>query len=85
MHIYHDIYYFAGFLFTYIAPLVFVLSITIGKEAWDDFKRYRRDKEANSQMYVRLTPLGREPISSADIKVGQLIVMETNQRVPAGI
>lgn len=72
-----------GFLFTYIAPLAFVLSITIGKEAWDDFKRYRRDKEANGQMYMRLTPLGREPISSADIKVGQLIILETNQRVPA--
>jgi len=28
-----------GFLFTYIAPLVFVLSITILKEAYDDIKR----------------------------------------------
>lgn len=64
---------------------MFVLSITIGKEAWDDFKRYRRDKEANSQMYERLTAQGRVPVSSADIKVGQLIIINTNQRVPAGI
>lgn len=26
-----------GFLFTYIAPLIFVLTITLAKEAWDDF------------------------------------------------
>jgi hypothetical protein len=25
-----------SYQFTYIAPLVFVLAITIGKEAWDD-------------------------------------------------
>ena len=78
-------YLFKGFLFTYIAPLVFVLSITISKEAWDDFQRYRRDKEANNQMYVRLTEHGRVPIPSSDIKVGMLIVIDTNQRVPAGI
>lgn len=26
-----------GFLFTYVSPLVFVLAITLAKEAWDDF------------------------------------------------
>jgi phospholipid-translocating ATPase len=29
-----------GYLFTYIAPLVLVLTLTMGKEAYDDFKRY---------------------------------------------
>eukprot|EP01113_Clastostelium_recurvatum_P029203 TRINITY_DN3524_c0_g1_i3.p1 TRINITY_DN3524_c0_g1~~TRINITY_DN3524_c0_g1_i3.p1 ORF type:complete len:1185 (-),score=348.75 TRINITY_DN3524_c0_g1_i3:5-3115(-) len=71
-----------GFLFTYVAPLVFVLAITIGKEAIDDFKRYLRDKEANGQKYMRLTTGGLVPIPSSDIKVGQLIQIETNQRVP---
>lgn len=70
----------AGFLFTYIAPLVFVLSITIGKEAWDDFKRYKRDKEANSQTYMRLSKKGLIPQPSSDIKVGHLIIVNTNQR-----
>jgi hypothetical protein len=32
-----------GFLFTYVAPLVFVLAITIVKEGYDDFQRYQRD------------------------------------------
>ncbi|GAM20866.1 hypothetical protein SAMD00019534_040410, partial [Acytostelium subglobosum LB1] len=71
-----------GYLFTYISPLVFVLSITIIKEAYDDFQRFRRDKEANSQHYLRLTRNGYESIPSSDIKVGNFIKVETNQRVP---
>jgi phospholipid-translocating ATPase len=71
-----------GFLFTYIAPLVFVLSITIGKEALDDYKRFKRDKEANSQQYTRLSKRGLIPQPSSRIKVGHMIVVNTNQRVP---
>jgi len=37
-----------GYMFTYVAPLVFVLSLTMCKEAYDDIKRYKRDKEENS-------------------------------------
>lgn len=40
-----------GFIATYIAPLAFVLSITIGKEAVDDHARYKRDVESNSTPY----------------------------------
>jgi len=72
-----------GFLFTYLAPLIFVLSITIAKEAYDDFQRYKRDKEANSQSYHRLAPHGMEVIKSAEIRVGDFIKLEKNERVPA--
>ncbi|EGG19761.1 ATPase [Cavenderia fasciculata] len=71
-----------GYLFTYISPLAFVLSVTILKEAYDDFQRFRRDKEANSQHYSRLTRNGFVSIPSSDIKVGYFIKVETNQRVP---
>lgn len=40
-----------GYLSTYIAPLAFVLCITLGKEAMDDIARRRRDQEANSERY----------------------------------
>ena len=40
-----------GLLFTYIAPLAFVLFLTMLKEAYDDLKRYWKDKEANSTKY----------------------------------
>ena len=38
-----------GFMVTYIAPLAFVLVITLCKEAADDIKRYSKDKELNGQ------------------------------------
>lgn len=43
-----------GYLATYIAPLAFVLVITMGKEAYDDIERRRRDNEANAEEYTVL-------------------------------
>jgi phospholipid-translocating ATPase len=43
-----------GYLSTYIVPLAFVLAITLGKEAFDDIGRRRRDNEANSEGYTVL-------------------------------
>lgn len=43
-----------GYLSTYIVPLLFVLAITLGKEAYDDLGRRKRDKEANAEGYVVL-------------------------------
>ncbi|KAK3685588.1 hypothetical protein B0T22DRAFT_383364 [Podospora appendiculata] len=43
-----------GYLTTYVAPLAFVLAITLGKEAFDDIGRRRRDNEANSEAYTVL-------------------------------
>ncbi|KEQ68650.1 phospholipid-translocating P-type ATPase [Aureobasidium namibiae CBS 147.97] len=43
-----------GYLSTYIFPLLFVLAITLGKEAMDDIHRRRRDQEANSERYTVL-------------------------------
>ncbi|KAF2145877.1 uncharacterized protein K452DRAFT_242268 [Aplosporella prunicola CBS 121167] len=43
-----------GYLSTYVAPLAFVLCITLGKEAIDDIHRRRRDAEANSENYTVL-------------------------------
>lgn len=102
-----------GFIATYVAPLAFVLCITIGKEAIDDWARYKRDLESNSAPYKLLVPndsaiakaqarLARKaspnkPLSlgsdlgqsrvvqvpSSKIRVGDLVVLDKNQRVPA--
>lgn len=73
-----------GYLFTYVGPLVFVLAVTMAKEWHDDHARKQRDKEANSQQYHRLTSAGgTEVIPSAKISVGDFILIEKNQRVPA--
>lgn len=105
-----------GFLVTYIAPLSFVLAVTIGKEALDDIGRYRRDAESNSQPYRTLLPARLVPksarkaaarlarpgavqlppdgddehaaflrVPSSALKVGDLVVLEKNDRVPADL
>ena len=47
-----------GFIATYITPLTFVLSVTMGEETYDDYKRHLRDEEANSAKYLILGPSG---------------------------
>ncbi|KAG8902108.1 putative aminophospholipid-translocase [Tulasnella sp. 403] len=82
-----------GFIVTYVAPLAFVLFVTMGKEAYDDYKRNLRDKEANSQKYLILEPsaLNSEAlpltraVPSSRLRVGDLVLLEKNQRVPADL
>jgi phospholipid-translocating ATPase len=77
----------------------------MGKEAYDDYKRNLRDREANSQKYLILEPplpsqetsvLSREDaylnthantrsVPSSSLRVGDLIHLEKNQRVPADL
>lgn len=72
-----------GYLYTYWGPLGFVIFVTMCREAIDDYRRYLRDKEANSQKYKRLTNDGVVLLPSSDIQVGHLIILEKDQRVPA--
>ncbi|KAL1943316.1 hypothetical protein VTO73DRAFT_4391 [Trametes versicolor] len=85
-----------GFIMTYVAPLAFVLMVTIGKEAYDDYKRNLRDREANSQKYLVLdpteysasTPEGiphTRSVPSSALRVGDLVLLEKNQRLPADL
>lgn len=99
---------------TYIVPLAFVLIVTIGKEAYDDYKRHLRDQAANSERYqildATISPTFNNPstsishhtssppfidaeaaggipplrsIPSSRLRVGDLVLIEKNQRVPA--
>ncbi|XP_057169300.1 probable phospholipid-transporting ATPase IIB isoform X1 [Ursus arctos] len=112
-----------GYLYTYWAPLGFVLAVTIMREAIDEFRRFQRDKEVNSQLYSKLTvrdnlrthtlcPVEESlldkafdltrityqygairtatsawgckvQVKSSDIQVGDLIIVEKNQRIPS--
>ncbi len=73
-----------GFLITYISPLIFVLSITLLKEGIDDIKRYRRDKEINSEKYEKLGQYGEfAEVAGADIRVGDIIKLHEKRRIPA--
>nr|XP_031297574.1 probable phospholipid-transporting ATPase IIB isoform X3 [Camelus dromedarius] len=76
-----------GYLYTYWAPLGFVLAVTITREAIDEFRRFQRDKEVNSQLYSKLTIRG-----SCFIRTDQLdgetdwklkVAVSCTQRLPA--
>ena len=73
-----------GYLFTYIAPLAFVLMITLVKEAVDDIQRFRKDKALNNKKYETLNRDGTWTIkTSAMMKVGDIIKVSQNERFPA--
>ncbi|CAN6614689.1 phospholipid-transporting ATPase Neo1p [Trichomonascus vanleenenianus] len=70
-----------GYLSSYIVPLAFVLTVTMSKEAWDDIQRRRRDREANSEKYELVN--SRKFVPAKDLKVGNLVWVHKDQRVPA--
>jgi len=72
-----------GPIFTYAAPLAFVVGLSIAMEAYLDIRRMLRDREVNGEEYNRLTSRGLVKIKAADIKVGHFIQIETNRRIPA--
>eukprot|EP00118_Oscarella_pearsei_P009119 m.50700 g.50700 ORF g.50700 m.50700 type:complete len:1112 (+) comp34080_c0_seq24:19-3354(+) len=74
-----------GYLYTYWAPLGFVLAVTMCREAWDDIKRFMRDKDLNGQLYRKLTATGLVKVPSSDLQLGDLIKIEKNQRIPADL
>uniref|UniRef100_A0A8C2ZCX6 Phospholipid-transporting ATPase n=1 Tax=Cyclopterus lumpus TaxID=8103 RepID=A0A8C2ZCX6_CYCLU len=72
-----------GGLYTYWVPLGLVLAITIMREAVEEIRCCIRDKEINSQIYSKLSTRGTAKVKSSGIQVGDLIIVEKNQRVPA--
>jgi phospholipid-translocating ATPase len=64
--------------------------VTMGKEAYDDYKRNLRDREANSAKYLVLeNPVDAGPhtraVPSSQLRVGDLVLLEKDQRVPADL
>ncbi|VDD83642.1 unnamed protein product [Mesocestoides corti] len=72
-----------GYLYTYWAPLGFVIAVTMIREAVDDIRRWMRDREVNNALYTKIIRGGRVTLASAKIQVGDIILLHKNQRVPA--
>lgn len=77
-----------GFFWTYFGPLLFVLVVSVSKEAFDDFARFQRDRKLNLFAYTLLLRHGDNEarpvrVPSQDIRVGDILMLETNERVPA--
>ncbi|XP_022904487.2 probable phospholipid-transporting ATPase IIA isoform X1 [Onthophagus taurus] len=76
-----------GYLYTYWGPLCFVLFVTICREAIDDLRRHKRDQEVNSQKVRRMFNIdgGFETVAASKLKVGDLILVDKEERVPADL
>ncbi|XP_068628324.1 probable phospholipid-transporting ATPase IIB [Battus philenor] len=81
-----------GYLYTYWGPLCFVLAVTLFREAIDDFRRYRRDKEVNRQQYERIVldssvdgyrAFYTQYVPASALRVGDIVMLHKGQRVPA--
>lgn len=61
--------------------------VTIFREAIDDFRRHQRDYEVNSQKYRRMVNGSDQPemVASSKLKVGDIIIVEKDERVPADL
>jgi phospholipid-translocating ATPase len=76
---------------TYVAPLAFVLAVTMGKEAHDDALRHTRDAEANGAKYLILHGSAADggphtrAVPAAALRVGDLVLLPKDARVPADL
>ena len=73
-----------GYTFTYVAPLVFVIMVSMIKEAVDDIGRYKKDKIMNNKQYEYLKRDGQWGMkTAAELHVGDIIKVYQNERFPA--
>lgn len=76
-----------GFLISFVAPLVFVLAVTMVKEWYDDSQRAQKDLAVNEASYLTLDFEGGvfKPMQSQHLKVGDYVVLHPNERAPADL
>ena len=80
-----------GFLFTYIAPLAFVVAVSMAKELYDDINRRLQDKKTNSTKITVLLPspdnksVIKSDKNADELMVGDIIELKKDGRVPADI
>ena len=78
-----------GFLFTYIAPLAFVVAVSMGKELYDDINRRIQDKKTNSTKITIIINIGnsiqRVEKNASDLQIGDVVELKKDGRVPADL
>ncbi|ELA42888.1 phospholipid-translocating P-type ATPase, flippase [Vittaforma corneae ATCC 50505] len=70
-------------LYSSLLPWLVIFMITVLREAIDNYSRYLRDKEINMAQYKKLKGKDFAKVESQKIKVGDIILIEKGQRVPA--
>ena len=71
---------------TTVMPVLFVLAVAGIREAFEDIQRHRADNVVNNQLFD-VSQDGRPvaPTKSEAIRVGDIILLHNNQRVPADV
>ena len=70
---------------TSILPLIFVVLVTMVKEAAEDLRRHSSDKKANSKLTLQWNGKAFQKIPWKDIQVGDYIRIDSDEMVPADI
>ena len=71
--------------FSAVAPLVFVISVSMIREAIEDYLRYRSDKESNSMMTMFYKNGGFIQTRYQDIEVGNIVLVKKDQAFPCDL
>ncbi|KAH7285550.1 hypothetical protein KP509_33G033100 [Ceratopteris richardii] len=66
-------------------PLVFIFAVSASKEAWDDYKRYLVDKQANEKKVWILQNGVKTQIHAEDVHVGDIVWLRENEEVPCDL
>ncbi|ELP87197.1 cation-transporting ATPase, putative [Entamoeba invadens IP1] len=72
-----------GYMFQHVTPLIFVLTVAVLKELFDEVHTRIQDKIINDMVYMKLTDKGEQHVISKEIKVGDIICLKKGSRVPA--
>lgn len=67
---------------TSLLPLLFVISTTAFKQAYEDYLRHKVDKEVNNRSCHVLKDKKLIKIRSKDIKVGDIVYVKNNEEIP---
>lgn len=70
-------------LYSSLLPWLVIFLINVLREAIDNYFRYLRDKEINMALYKKFKGGEFVNVESQNIKVGDIILIEKGQRVPA--
>lgn len=72
-----------GLMFSFVAPLLLVLFLTMLKEAYEDYQRFIKDTEVNSTQFIVLDKGNKYSKKSSELAVGDIIEVSTGENVPA--
>ncbi|KAM7031209.1 phospholipid-transporting ATPase VA-like [Passerculus sandwichensis] len=70
-----------------LAPVLFILAVTAIKDLWEDYSRYRSDKEINHMECLVYSRTEKKYISRywKEVKVGDFVQLRCNEIIPADI